>query len=360
MKNSIVVNVPYLGMLTLIIFSLSGCKSIPDNMHVREGVSPRGQDDQVRFRTTYYFRTFDFCQDLDDQIGSDTPGSNTIPTPGPKKESRKQILHDTMYRFRMTGKAAALFNKVHFEAGTLRKHQIDPFGSTIEFDAKANRFRYKSQEKNEAAAIYDDIWREIYRLKSFKVPDGSTLASKIDVLIEQYLDRLAPGDTFNLAAHRIVIVDRLKELNKEISSYLAEADAAKRQASLAKIETLSELLKKLDVNESTPPPPLGCSNKLPARRGFQVLGPEGWRTFDPDERLILAMSSSAKPLVDTLREISDRVLQQEAKNGVGHESILRERLVTLRAKQEISATSDVVKSTEATIKAFESETETAK
>ena len=51
-----------------------------------------------------------------------------------------------------------------------------------------------------------------------------------------------------------------------------------------------------------------CPTDAPVRRGFQVLGPEGWRTFDQDERLLVAMSSSASPLVSTLKDLSGRVL----------------------------------------------------
>src|SRR5262249_8840563 len=58
---------------------------------------------------------------------------------------------------------------------------------------------------------------------------------------------------------------------------------------------------------SDPPPVstrVSCTDGTPARRGFQILGPEGWRTFAQDERLLMAQSYPAKPLIGTLQEIS--------------------------------------------------------
>lgn len=51
-----------------------------------------------------------------------------------------------------------------------------------------------------------------------------------------------------------------------------------------------------------------CSIDQIQRRGFQIMGPEGMRPFDQDQRLILAMHSSAKPLIETLSEYSGRLL----------------------------------------------------
>jgi hypothetical protein len=42
---------------------------------------------------------------------------------------------------------------------------------------------------------------------------------------------------------------------------------------------------------------------IEVRRGFQVMGPEGWRTFDQDERLLMAMSTSAQPMIGTLKRV---------------------------------------------------------
>ena len=40
---------------------LAGCSVAPEH-HVRTGSDPRFQDKNVAFRTTYYFRVFDYCK----------------------------------------------------------------------------------------------------------------------------------------------------------------------------------------------------------------------------------------------------------------------------------------------------------
>ncbi|WP_269518225.1 hypothetical protein [Alteromonas sp. BMJM2] len=50
------------------------------------------------------------------------------------------------------------------------------------------------------------------------------------------------------------------------------------------------------------------------RRGFQILGPEGWRTFNQDERLIMAMSADNKPITQTLKALSQQVLNAQTSN----------------------------------------------
>jgi hypothetical protein len=42
---------------------MGGCPTVPKHMRVDTGLHPKGQDRDVRFRTTYYFRVFDYCAD---------------------------------------------------------------------------------------------------------------------------------------------------------------------------------------------------------------------------------------------------------------------------------------------------------
>ena len=55
-----------------------------------------------------------------------------------------------------------------------------------------------------------------------------------------------------------------------------------------------------------------CPSTAPTKRGFQILGPEGWRTFDQDERLLLAMTTDSQPLISTLKDISSRILNTQS------------------------------------------------
>ena len=123
-------------------------------MRVRSGVDPRYQDDKVRFRTTYYFRVFDVCRDLNGNTAKGLPQ------------------HDSLYRFRMTGKASSLFTQVRFESGILHKTEIDPFGASVVFDDKLGRHRFVSREETDAAARrnerYDEIQRRLDLLEDLK------------------------------------------------------------------------------------------------------------------------------------------------------------------------------------------------
>ena len=94
--------VPVLVMLLI----LTNC-SVPNHMHLERGLSPEHSDMNVRFRSTYYFRTFDYCWNGNARFGSTERYRDIVPQT------------DTIYRFRMTGKAKTLTNKVKFESGIL-------------------------------------------------------------------------------------------------------------------------------------------------------------------------------------------------------------------------------------------------
>ena len=133
--------------LALFSFSTIACStSMPEMYTVRQGLDPENRDESVRFRTTYYFRVYDFCQD---------------PTQ-PGKENK--ILTDSLYRYRMTGKTNALFSKVHFESGVLSKNQIDPFGSHVKFDEATNQFHYVSAQESERIRKRKSIQKEIQEI----------------------------------------------------------------------------------------------------------------------------------------------------------------------------------------------------
>lgn len=117
----------------------TGCSWLSDvssSMRVDTGLNPENMDDNVRFRTTYYFRVLTGCR-------IDPPDSNQYDrTNGLVKRTKGNFtpLNDSLYRFRMTGQAAALFKRVHFESGVLRKQQIDSFGSAVRYNETANSF----------------------------------------------------------------------------------------------------------------------------------------------------------------------------------------------------------------------------
>lgn len=88
-----------------------------------------------------------------------------------------------------------------------------------------------------------------------------------------------------------------------------------------------------------------CEDGTVARRGFQVLGPEGWRTFDQNERLIMAMSTSAKPLISTLNEISGRILNTATNPSDTLLPLMQERLRATEAKHRGDRTAGTTSAT---------------
>ncbi|WP_125781318.1 hypothetical protein [Pseudoalteromonas rubra] len=97
-----------------------------------------------------------------------------------------------------------------------------------------------------------------------------------------------------------------------------------------------------------------CNNSGPTeRKGFQILGPEGWRTLDQDERLVMAMHSSSEPLTSVLKELSARVIQAKNDQSAGLLPLTQAQLRTtesLRAADQtnpmIELQSDSLKSTQ--------------
>ena len=115
------------GRRTIIVIGallLTAC-GVPEHMLVEKGEYPQNVDQDVRFRTTYYFRVFDYCW---------------------SKNGEQAIIPetDTLYRYRMTGKAHSLWTQVKFESGILRAADIDPFGADVVFDGNINGFRVRS------------------------------------------------------------------------------------------------------------------------------------------------------------------------------------------------------------------------
>ncbi len=103
----------------ILLAALTSCTwpigDVPPALRIDTGIDPDKQDQYTRFRTTYYFRVMDSCgvddgaetQDYDKALGAFKV----------RKSGKTKILNDTVYRFRMTGKASALFNKVSFGSG---------------------------------------------------------------------------------------------------------------------------------------------------------------------------------------------------------------------------------------------------
>ncbi|HJT19231.1 MAG TPA: hypothetical protein VJ746_02095 [Nitrospira sp.] len=224
------------SILTFLTFTLcimvTACSDVPAPYRIANTTDPRYEDEDVRFRTTYYLRIFDLCP-----IGTaNTDGINyqsRLANWVTKTKGAYTIYRDSLYRFRMTGQARALFSNVRFESGTLRAHQLDPFGQTIEFNGTSGRF--SAPASTQAANIPSS--------GNSKPPSP-------------------PG--------------------------ISEAPTSNTEKSDAQ----------------------SCPNGDPMKPEFFLLGPEGTKHLDPDERLVMAMSSDARPLVSALQFLSENLTQQ--------------------------------------------------
>ena len=382
---------------------LAGCAR-PPSATVREGADPFNVDKDVVFRTTYYFRVFDYC--VARRLKKGQFDKVVVP------------LTDSLYRFRMTGKANSLLSNVKFESGTLMAWEIEPFGAKVEYDPESGRHRVVSPREVTADARRAAIKQDIYEMLSMfrrlnkelkeneegsQTSENATLTgnvlSTLSSELQKKVARLASldsgptdGDVPYADSARTPLDDArrsalLKEEVQKIvdlafrgekaatrqalvdegfgtgSTTLDESDpgrpgfveraailtieraAGKRSAdmrisdvgqksavnaalvpyrtadNLPIADAIERLVRSLSArltqseNYLAPllaaagqPQAIQCPEDAPVRRGFQVLGPEGWRTFNQDERLLLAMSSSAQPLVSTLKDLSNRVL----------------------------------------------------
>jgi hypothetical protein len=294
--------------LFLVFLALCGC--MPRDMHVTYGLGPRLVDDDVRFRTTYYFRTFDYCWDADvklTQLGIDSSPVNLTGIP-----YRRIIPQtDTLYRYRMTGKASALFNKVRFESGVLGKEVIDPFGTQVRYSAEADGFEVRDRrDMNNDAQSARKSAEQVSRIAKLvamrdAMPAGTErdqLTAIIEAAQKAYVASDAPLTTEDLKKMAEIAVDSAAEA--KVAAIKAKLNPTKEEE--LRDEKVKEAIEKYIAAKGNILDACPIGERV--RKGFQIMGPEGIKTFDQDERLIMAMSSSASPLIETLQEFSGRIL----------------------------------------------------
>lgn len=297
--------------LTLLI---GGCSTIGDvtpALRIDKSEYPAYQDEQVRFRTTYYFRIVDSCNVGEgDKFYEQARGPFRVRVAGKFK-----IVNDSLYRFRMTGKASALFAKIRFESGVLRAEEIEPFGSTVAADKETGAFYVTPARVNRRNARRDEIRKEINQLKT--------------LLEEAKKNKLGNGKANDESAQSILenmIVNQIKLL-------AAENDMGDPVASNSR--SMSD-----------------CPDGRPFQRSYSLYGPEGVRHLDPDERLLMAMTSDSKPLIGMLQELSDRSLKAQQPLGTEFREIAAERARVSNAQNDIEMLRKKDKLTESDIAAL--------
>ncbi len=312
------------------LFMTAGC-GVPKHMRVRSGVDPRYQDDDVRFRTTYYFRTFD-------------------PDTDNNESGVKGTHKDSLYRFRMTGKAHSLSNKVHFESGILHKDEIDPFGAAVVYDEKLGRYRFVSQSETKQEAVryqqYAELDKLLNRYEALYKKKGKGIIDDDDLkgMQTEYATQIKniiknikiPGVKDNGNGNSNEEKDVPGSLSKEKAGGSGPASSTNVES-----HGSSSIANPAGAKDEEN----GNSNN--SGKGFQILGPQGWKTFDQDERLILAMTSSGKPLISGMRELSNRVLNEQPNTSEILLPLVNEQLKISKAERQLdSAALDKDKSME--------------
>jgi hypothetical protein len=434
------------------------CAVVPVDKQVDTGLHPQYQDDDVRFRTTYYFRVFDYC--ADEPKAAETPSTNN------KDETDSGNIQtpfaiDSLYRFHMTGKADSLTTEVYFESGTLTAGQIDPFGATIAFDKRNKQHYFKSQGEVQREAARARQFEELGRLmeryrqlenelrpktdetlkfneanlklleekkaalekqknaqanssndaqtnSSNDAQTDSSNDAKADSEIEKELKRIdnfiavykylaanPPPDIASISPYNKKILDDFyRIINQQIELIIGksvstpdltpeeifevyknivaqknklatENPGEDLSAYIHMLAILKNRLKRLSEAqiaqiESSQPNVDYCKN---LRRGFQILGPEGWRTFNQDDRLIMAMTTSGKPLISTMEELSGRVLDNQPVEAELLLPLIEEDLRITRAERALerfspSQSDQILTILEDAVTAFNGETRT--
>lgn len=343
-------------MISRLIFSLlvllastaitgcSGWGDVPSGLRVGTGLEPEYIDQQVRFRTTYYFRVLEGCP----LKKNESDDFSTVSELFTKRISGNLVpLSDSLYRFRMTGQAAALFNKVHFESGVMRKEQIDPFGSTVRYNEEANSFlpisadQLRSQAKNDAAM--NDISRMRKLIEEFKKDTNFTNESKQAFelqLMDIIQNRL---EVIKTNPRAIETKDKTLATGPQPrASTQGQSSSTTSQPDIATQGQPSSATTPSGTGTPSPGPPAATStdpsatsqihvthqrscNGQPSLKKYYLLGPEGSKELDPSDRLLMALSVDSKPLLGMLQQISEHKFQSHETSLHIMEDILDER-----------------------------------
>ncbi|BDU40456.1 hypothetical protein [Vibrio nigripulchritudo] len=339
-------------------FILTGCMS--SNVKWRHGNLPNHKEDWVRFKTNYFFRVINTCEPPKPKMLSNRDGLN----------SNKYMLSDTLYRFTLTGKASEWSN-VKFEAGTLLASQIDPFSSTVTFNKNTNKFDLVSSgnqasinASSEQQSKLSDITLAIEKIEEKLAAEEKKAEKDRDIeLISSYRNQRnqlesAKEEIFKfLYGHTKVIPPiSLSEADKNSirkqASFQALTSAQQENflpdsgvisANSVFAEFITDETKQQHAREvaQTTYSRSDCPPGFSRNHGFLILGPEGWKHFDPEERLLLAMYTSEKPLISTMSELSQKMTQAHNQTRLNEkpyqdeiQRILRSQISFLRAEQE--------------------------
>jgi hypothetical protein len=214
-----------------------------------------------------------------------------------RASGKLRVVNDSFYRFRMVGKASALFNDIHFESGVLRAEQIDPFGTAIIYDDSTRSYRIEAastaRQRAQRKLILDETeeLRQLYKTLKDMDPHFSKLKDEIGFMLKNKIEQgYGNGQIFSSKAN--------------------EGDNELRTT---------------------------CPEGRPAKRSYLLYGPEGVREVDPDERLLMAMSSDSKPLVSLLQQLSEKRSASRTQHIAEFQAVAEERALIHKLDEHINA-----------------------
>jgi len=361
-------------LIVAVMAILSGCAGT-NAMHVTKGLSPKYSDDKVVFQTTYFFRVFDYCARTAGALNDKSQDYAVIPQT------------DALYRYRMTGKANALASHIRFESGVLKSYEIDPFGVQVEYDKSGGGFRPVSPQEVDARAAQGDRLEGIRQLRRLRddLVDGRDPPPTDDPALNQVNKSLGelvaayargygdgtsaakPGPDNAMVSLKLLKslapngsdsktpVDQLIAIDKDVYAKTVSRNDAKKARDedtgtdktatenafrIASIELRAAQRIQAMVHGSliSKDEPLDCAQGITKRKGFQIIGPEGWRTFNQDERLLMAMHSNAAPLLGSMKELSGRALNGNVSPEALVLPLVKEQLAVTKSAYELEKT----------------------
>ena len=281
---------------------------------------------RIKSDLPYYFRIVDSCK-VEAGRKNGTSSYNKDEKRGPfrvRTGGKFKIVNDSLYRFRMTGKASALFANIRFESGVLRANEIDPFGSTVALDEKTRTFHVTPATVNRRNARRHEIRKEIRQLKE---------------LLEELANAKHGYNNEQIKTIKSMLENMIVEQIKRLA---VENDTA--------ISTTPDSTSSNSNNRSSTKSEEGdCPDGRPFQQSYSLYGPEGVRRLDPDERLVMAMTSDSKPLIGMLQELTDRSLKAQQTPGTEFKDIAAERSRVSHAQHDIELLRKKEKLTESDI-----------
>ncbi len=249
------------------------------------------------------------------------------------------------------------------DAETSRIQAEEALASITEISAGLEEIQTKLEQKQTEKSFTSQLVNSLGKLiesERAQAEEGSETTGEVTEKIQEYQSQFDSlnerKESVRQEIHRLqedkhakeealATATRTEEESREDQRrFLTEADKrlqVRKQLSATadQISQAQTHLQRVPAPVQDPRPTDVCGAGLVRRRGFQVMGPEGWRQFNPDERLLMAMFSSDRPLTDVLTRTATRI-QDARHDPTGRAlSFSQERLRALETLQALNAMS---------------------